>query len=190
MPDRTSLTHPLRIDTIDCSPFAPGTIGITFCPGKCGDSVHGADPWRRDLDLDLDAVQRWGAAMAFTLIEDHEFRMLKVERLGEGFRARGIEWHHLPVRDLDAPGEAFHALWQASGAAALNALREGGKVLVHCRGGLGRAGTVACVLLMELGCDGREALLRVRAARPGAVEMPAQERYLAKYRPRLPRPGN
>ena len=39
MKARTSISHPLRIDELACAPWAPGTIGITFCPGKCGDSI-------------------------------------------------------------------------------------------------------------------------------------------------------
>lgn len=184
MRPRTSHSDPLRIAQVSCRPNASGMIGITFCPGKCGDSVFGA-PWQRDLDLDLDAVKNWGACMALTLIEDHEFEMLHVRGLGEGLRKRGIEWHHLPIADLRTPDDVFHELWLSSGSAAVRVLRAGGKVLVHCRGGLGRAGMVACVLLMELGASSKEALQDVRRARPGTVETAAQERYLHSYTPRL-----
>lgn len=188
MTPRTSLSHPLQIGSVPCAPLAQGTIGITFCPGKWGDSVHGA-PWQRDLDIDLEAIRAWGANLALSLLVEDEFALLRVPRLGEGFGGRGIAWHHLPIRDLGSPDEAFHAAWPASGTAAISVLRAGGKVLVHCRGGLGRAGTVACMLLMELGANCPEALQKVRTARPGAVETPKQERYLATYRPRLLQTG-
>jgi hypothetical protein len=35
---RTSETHPIRIDAL---PVGNGQIGLTFCPGKRGDSVFG-----------------------------------------------------------------------------------------------------------------------------------------------------
>jgi ADP-ribosyl-[dinitrogen reductase] hydrolase len=54
-------------------------------------------------------------------------------------------------------------------------------VLVHCRGGLGRAGTVAGALLIKLGETPERALRKVRAARPRAGETLGQERYLAAY---------
>jgi hypothetical protein len=180
MTPRTSITDPLRIDELTSQPWTPGTVGITFCPGKCGDSIFGSS-WQRDLDVDLDAVKAWGADIALTLVEERELRFLQVPSLGAGFRKRGIEWHHLPIVDLNPPNEAFHRLWLSSGTAALRTLREGGKVLVHCRGGLGRAGTVAGALLIELGETPERALQKVRAARPGAVETPRQERYLAAY---------
>ena len=50
---RTSITHPLRIDDLS---LGNGRLGITFCPGKKGDSVFGA-AWDRDLDLDMDAIK-------------------------------------------------------------------------------------------------------------------------------------
>lgn len=163
MTARTSATDPLRIDEIVCQPWATGIVGITFCPGKSGDSVFGS-PWQRDLDLDLDAVAAWGAAVALTLVEEHELRLLQVPALGEGFRKRGIEWHHLPIVDLSTPDQAFHRLWRSSGDAALRTLREGKKVLVHCRGGRGRAGTVAAALLIELGETPQRALKGSRCA--------------------------
>ena len=57
-------------------------------------------------------------------------------------------------------------------------LRQGGAVVVHCRGGLGRAGMVAAMLLVMTGEDPRRAIERVRAVRPGAIETPAQEAYV------------
>lgn len=177
---RTSITYPLRIDELACAPWA-GTIGITFCPGKCGDSVFGT-PWQRDLDLDLGVIKTWGADAALTLVEAHELHSLQVPTLGDGFRRQQIEWHHLPIVDVSVPDEAFHRLWRVAGPAVLHTLRRGGKVLVHCRGGLGRAGTVAAALLIELGETPQEALRKVRAARPGAVETRGQERYVAGYK--------
>lgn len=83
--------------------------------------------------------------------------------------------------DTQAPDDRFSAIWRKSDRRALDCIRDGGKVLVHCRGGLGRAGTVASALLMELGLDTQAAIARVRRARPGAVETQVQEEYLARY---------
>lgn len=96
---RTSHTHPLRIDAL---PLANGQLGITFCPGKKCDSVYGA-AWDRDLDLDIDAIKSWGANAVLTLLKKHEFELLSVPNLGDAFKARGIEWFQLAIRDLDVP---------------------------------------------------------------------------------------
>lgn len=173
---RTSLSDPLRIAEVPAGE-AGGRVGITFCPGKCGDSLHGR-PWARDLALDLDAVARWGAQAVATLIEDHEFDLLGVRALGREVRSRGIEWHHLPIVDVSVPDARFEAAWREAGPALGRVLREGGRVLVHCRGGLGRAGMVAARLLVEQGAAPREAVAAVRAVRPGAIETRAQERHV------------
>jgi protein-tyrosine phosphatase len=59
-------------------------------------------------------------------------------------------------------------------------LRSGGNVLVHCRGGLGRAGMIAARLLVEEGVPPETAMTAVRAARPRAIETPAQERWVRR----------
>ncbi|MCJ7453727.1 MAG: ADP-ribosylglycohydrolase family protein, partial [Steroidobacteraceae bacterium] len=56
-------------------------------------------------------------------------------------------------------------------------------MLVHCRGGLGRAGSVAARLLVEFGADPGEAIRQVRAVRPRAIETRAQERWVEAQRP-------
>ncbi len=177
---RTSLTHPLRIDELPCLPHAPGVIGITFCPGKRGDSVHGA-PWDRNLSIDLDVIARWGAESVITLVESYELDLLGVPQLGDAVRSRAMAWHHLPIPDLQAPDADFARRAASPLRGALSALKDGHKVLVHCRGGLGRAGTIAASLLIELGEDPAIALQRVRQARTGAVETPVQEHYLRTY---------
>jgi ADP-ribosyl-[dinitrogen reductase] hydrolase len=178
MKSRTSLSHPLPIATLA---VGPGAIGVTFCPGKQGDSVFGA-PWARDLELDLDVIQAWGATAVLTLVEAHELISLNVPELGERIRERGLHWHHLPIVDVGVPGSEFEAAWPAAASHLRQQVAGGGRVLVHCRGGLGRAGTMAACLLVELGVVPEEAVLRVRAARPNAIETEAQKRYVLGYR--------
>jgi len=175
---RTSLTHPLRIGEVAAG-GAGGLIGITFCPGKCGSSTKGYR-WDRDLDTDLDVIAAWGAKALVTLIEEHEFSMLGVPDLGDRVRAKGIAWHHLPIVDVDIPDSRFEIGWKTAGPTLRKRLEDGGRVLVHCRGGLGRAGTVAARLLIELGAEGEDAVRRVRAARPGAIETRAQLDYVGR----------
>ena len=178
---RSSITHPLQIAEL----AAPngGSIGVTFCPGKCGPSLFG-HRWERDLDRDLEIIQGWGAKVVLTLVEASELEALKVAGLGEKVRGRGMRWLHLPIVDVSVPSEAFERQWHDEVPALLSTLAQGGKVLVHCKGGLGRAGMVAAILLIENGERPEVAIRKVRDVRPGAIETPAQERYVAGYRPR------
>jgi ADP-ribosyl-[dinitrogen reductase] hydrolase len=179
MKPRTSLTHPLQIAEVS-APGAKGVIGITFCPGKKqADAMTGA--WNRDLGPDLDAIRTWGAATVITLIEPHEFRELEVVELGAEVRARGMEWLHFPIRDFSTPDERFEAGWAEHRVSLVNELRSGSRLLVHCKGGLGRAGTVAAVMLIELGMTLSDAIRMVREARKGAIETPGQEQYVRNW---------
>ena len=182
---RTSITDPLRIDTL---PVGNGGLGITICPGKKGDSFYG-QTWARDLDLDMDAIKAWGATAVVTLIEDHEFETLSVRPLGETVKTRGIDWHHVPIRDLDVPSPAAMARWRALSPRLHQILERGGRVAVHCRGGLGRAGTIAALTLIERGRSASDAIQEVRAVRRGAVETGGQKRWLEGHAHHHGRPG-
>lgn len=175
---RTSLTHPISIAEVRAHPDH-GRIGITFCPGK-KDSNAMSGAWDRDLQLDLDAVAAWGAVVVITLIEDHEFDLLQVRGLEGEVRRRHMEWIHLPIVDVSVPGAGFEAAWADRAEGIRARLRDGFDVVVHCRGGLGRAGTIAARLLAELGMPAREAIAQVRQVRPGAIETLQQEAYVQR----------
>ncbi|ARE39946.1 hypothetical protein RGUI_1805 [Rhodovulum sp. P5] len=169
---RTSQSHPLQIAEVRASPDH-GRIGITFCPGK-HDALASTGAWARDLATDLEAIADWGAHLVLTLVEEDELDLLKVPNLGAEVEKLGMAWRHLPIRDYSVPTDAFEAAWQSTGRELRDLLRGGGNVVVHCRGGLGRAGMIAARLLAELGVEPAQAIRDVRAARPGAIETPAQ----------------
>lgn len=173
---RTSISHPLLIADVPVGDEL-GSIGITICPGK-KDPISPGGVWDRDLDLDLDVCQRWGASAVLCLIESHEFGLLKVEGLSEGVQNRGMKWYHLPIRDVWIPEQNFEDAWDSQGPEIRDLIRRKGKVLIHCRGGLGRSGTIAARLLIEFGFDREEAIVRVRESRPGAIETRQQEQYV------------
>jgi ADP-ribosyl-[dinitrogen reductase] hydrolase len=175
---KTSQSHPLQIATVPLKSGA-GAIGIAFCPGK-KQAFGMSGAWDRDLDIDLDAIRDWGASAVVTLVEDHELEALKVTRMGEAVRSRHMAWFHLPIRDVDIPGAAFEAAWAEAGAGLRARLRDGSRVFIHCKGGIGRAGTIAARLLIEMGEDPASAIVRVRQHRKGAIETDEQEAYVRR----------
>jgi protein-tyrosine phosphatase len=173
---KTSRSHPLRIDSV-CVPSG-GAIGMTICPGKiqvgglCGD-------WQRDLDTDLSSILLWGAKGLVTLMEKSELLLYRVADLPNRVPP-GIRYFHLPIVDQAIPDAAWEERWQAV-SPELHALLSGGeRLVIHCRGGLGRTGTVAARLLVECGMDTEEAIKAVRRSRPGAIENGAQEGYVRR----------
>jgi hypothetical protein len=178
---RTSETHPLEIAYVHASPDH-GRIGLTFCPGKHQpDAATGS--WHRDLDLDLDAIKNWGASLLLTLVEQNELEQLRVPGIGEAARIRNMQWLHLPIKDYHTPDSSFEKSWTSHGATIRNLLRNGSDVVVHCKGGLGRAGMIAARLLVELGMPPEKAINLVRAARKGAIETAGQEDFVRQTKP-------
>ncbi len=174
---RDSKTHPLRLDGLT---LGAGRLSLTFCPGKHQRATR-PDGWIRDLDLDLDAIRAAGADLVVSLVTEGEMRDLKVEALGAGLRRRGVEWLHLPFPDQTAPDAAWLARWDREAAPKLHrALDAGRHVLIHCKGGLERAPTVAALLLIERGDGVGEALARLKRVRPEADPLPAQRAVLTR----------
>ena len=179
MTAKTSISHPLQIAEV----HAPGggTIGVTFCPGK-HQRFAATGSWERDLKLDLAAVCGWGVGVFVTLITREELRELKVENMGEAAQSAGLAWLHLPILDATTPTLKWEDDWRNERATVHEELDRGGRVVVHCKGGLGRAGTVAALILAERGIDPADAIRAVRAARKGAIETSAQAAYVAAPR--------
>ena len=178
---RTSLTHPLQIAEVRAS-ATHGRIGITFCPGK-HDRAAATGAWARDLAIDLDAIAAWGARLVLTLVEPAELVALKVPNLGQEVERRGMSWRHLPIVDYSVPDAAFEEAWLVDGSEIRRFLRGGHDVVVHCKGGLGRAGMIAGRLLVELGMPPDDAIRMVRRARQGAIETPSQLEVIRRALP-------
>ena len=139
----------------------------------------------RDLAQDLDLIAAWGASAVVTLVEPAELLMLKVPHLGEAVHAKGMTWHHLPIADYSVPDEGFERIWQTQGRELRARLCHGENILLHCKGGLGRTGTVAACLLREAGIGAADAVAQVRLVRPKTIETTQQERYVQAYRRRF-----
>jgi ADP-ribosyl-[dinitrogen reductase] hydrolase len=157
---------------IEAAPAATGAILVLPAPTGSPD-VHARQ---------LAAV---GAAVLVSLVEPGEAARLGLDlgRLARACAAHGTAFRHAPIADLAVPGADFEAAWADLGPRLAGELRHGRRLAIHCRAGLGRSGTVAARLLIELGLDPEQAVARVRVARPGAIETPAQERHLRALRP-------
>jgi len=178
---RTSLTHPLRIAELPVGDQG-GAIGVTFAPGKYQEAAM-TGVWERDLDCDLAAIRAWGASYLITLMEPWEFDELRIPSLPERAKAHGLTWYGLPITDGAAPDIRLLEQWKEIGPALAATVLAGGRLVVHCKGGLGRAGTVASMLLIDTHAvaTADEAMSRVRAARPGAIETQVQEQFLREW---------
>lgn len=123
---------------------------------------------------DLEHIRGWAPAMVISLTTDLEMYKTRSQSIGSDLQAQGTRWAHLPIEDYGVPDIEFMDRWPDISAFACRALMGGGRVLVHCKGGCGRSGMVVLRLMIESGEAPDEALARLRAVRPCAVETDAQ----------------
>lgn len=165
------LIDPVTPDNCD------GVIGMTYCPGKKVSWALGGD-WDRDLDADLKAIRDWGASALVSLMETEEMAFYSVADLPAKAGRLGLVHYHLPIVDMDIPDDRFERQWQSAGEKLRTTLLSGESIVIHCLGGLGRTGTVAGRLLVELGADPETAIRRIREARSGTIQTIMQETYV------------
>ena len=124
---KTSQSHPLQINEVAVSGTG-GIIGLTFCPGKKHTGLF-AGAWNRDLRVDLQKIHAFGATALVTLMESHELEKVAVPLgiLKDQTRQLGLEWHHLPIKDVSTPDDRFEHAWGESGLRLRNILAAGGK---------------------------------------------------------------
>jgi protein-tyrosine phosphatase len=173
----TEETYALRVDWLPHSALAvPGRLGLTRAPGRWAEGRNVDSDVRLREDLDALATVH-GAKVLVTLLERAE--IAEVGDLGSEARRSGVRWVHFPIPDMWVPSDI--AATRRLVRQVLRALEGGEDVVVHCWGGLGRAGTIAACCLVSHGCEPRRAIAIVRSTRPGAVQSIEQELFVRGF---------
>jgi ADP-ribosyl-[dinitrogen reductase] hydrolase len=182
MNSKTSESYPLRIAEIILD--EQQKIGFSLCPGKTQDGAMSGN-WKRDLEMDLERIRSHGYDIVVSLIESEEFVELKVEAFHSGaVQKAGMEWIWVPILDQKTPTQANHAGLNE----VLAEVKSGKSVFVHCKGGLGRAGSVTAWLLTHFERSAPTAIAETRLARKGkgtAIENIRQESWVTDHAGRL-----
>jgi len=168
---RLARTGPLRIDWLPDSVTLKGHLGITFLPGR--------RDYGRSLVEDIKILQREKVDAVLCLISHDEFERYGVESLLISYREHHLDVKHSPIVDGRVPSSEQMKemiIWLT------DHLNAGKKVMVHCVGGLGRAGTVSACFLRAQGFDGERAISSVRAVRSlRAIETEMQEHFIKNF---------
>ncbi|KAG5653624.1 hypothetical protein H0H81_011850 [Sphagnurus paluster] len=139
-------------------PMPIGNLFLSSCPGKkvrLQGPVKGRSGVCRDLDTDLKRMKELGVGCIICCLDDGELEFLgapwcEYETLA---RDNSIDVLRIPTPEGLAP--LSPAALDAELTMIINTYTlRGIPVLVHCRGGVGRAGVIACSWLIRLGLCG------------------------------------
>ena len=146
-----------------------GGLIFTPCPGTKGVDVRAS----------VAQLEQAGAQAVISLTPDDEMKRLGVEVLPQACAEQGLSWLHLPVEDDAAPAAEFEQRWQEDRESVHRILDQGGAVAIHCKGGSGRTGLMAAIILMERGHGHETVVSMVQGLRPKSLRLRPHREYLA-----------
>ncbi|GJJ06169.1 hypothetical protein Clacol_000358 [Clathrus columnatus] len=137
---------------------ALGNILLSSCPGKkvrLTGPVKGRGAICRDLEQDLQRIKAIGVGCIVCCLDDDELEYLGASwtKYRTTAHALGLDILRIPMPEGFSPMSPAILDQQLSYAIDSYTLK-GIPILVHCRGGVGRAGLVACCWLLKLGLCG------------------------------------
>lgn len=199
---RTSITHPLNISWITpvedlvisnsklgkINEYCIGRLALSSCPGKKvrlnSGPVNGRAAISRDLDLDFKRLKSYNISAIVCCLNDAELSYLGApwKLYSEKAKCYGLEVFRLPIIEGSCPQSIIEV--DKLMDKMVTTAKEGKNMLCHCRGGIGRAGLIACCYLLKCGYTKKpsDAIKIVRAQRsPHAIETRKQEDFITNY---------
>lgn len=156
-----------RMRRLDLPASVPGNLFLSHMPGRYG-----------QLDLDLKSIEDSGVEVVICLVPRWE--MLEKspkyhDALDEG--NHGWSLREFPIKDMGVPEQERRPELIALVRETAARLMAGEKLLIHCAGGIGRAGTLAVAVQLALGVTLAEAYQITREA-GGRPESREQQDFL------------
>ncbi|KAI0268795.1 protein-tyrosine phosphatase-like protein [Gloeopeniophorella convolvens] len=137
---------------------ALGNLLLSSCPGKkvrLTGPVRGRGAICRDLKQDLQRIRGSGVGCIVCCLDDEELKFLGAPwpEYSQTARELGLDVLRIPIPEGLAPASVEQFDAHLTRLISVYTLA-GVPVLAHCRGGVGRAGLVACCWMLKLGLCG------------------------------------
>jgi len=164
-----------------------GNLALSSCPGKkvrLNGPVRGRAAINRDLDLDFGRLRSFGITTVICCLYDEELVFLGASwpKYSAMATMHQIEVVRIPMIEGSTPN-SLEDIDRVVDTITLRVSR-GENVLAHCRGGVGRAGLVACCWLIKQGyCLDAERSIRFARMRrsPKTIETIQQAEFVIQY---------
>ncbi len=126
-------------------------LGVSQCPGKKLDKGRDGKSYNRDIFLDIAMYAAMGISKILCLLNDSELRHLglQVKDYKAACEKQGVEFYQYPIIEMAPPDDLAAFKRDVVDVIIQHLIYGNGHVLVHCRGGVGRAGLLACCVLGE-----------------------------------------
>eukprot|EP00026_Physarum_polycephalum_P016909 Phypoly_transcript_17952.p1 GENE.Phypoly_transcript_17952~~Phypoly_transcript_17952.p1 ORF type:complete len:189 (+),score=25.30 Phypoly_transcript_17952:126-692(+) len=178
----TSQNSPFQLHSTPSSKHVTGTklSGRTMAPGK-KTPVQAGEKFNRDILTDLERLKsHFCANVIVTLNEEKEFTALQIPDILLRIQGLGMESVFYPIKDMHIPTEKMES-FVIFVDKLVSKIRDDKVVVIHCNAGKGRSGLVAACCLLRMGMGAQKAITTVRAARPGAIQTWAQEKFIRDF---------
>jgi len=147
-----------------------GALIFTPCPGTKGVNLRDS----------LAQLAQAGARAVITVMPDDEMAHNEVAELPDACRDLGLQWFHFPIQDDASPGQVFRQAWEKDRERVFGMLNRQAALAIHCKGGSGRTGLMAAIILLERGMPHDRVVAEVKSLRPRALSLAAHTDYLAQ----------
>lgn len=156
----------------------------TYWIAKIGRGELGTSPRPRGGDWLEDEVAAWrraGVTAVVSLLTPEETKELALDEEATLCAAAGIRFHSVPIPDRGLPASRDQI--EKVVDELLRDLNAGGRVVAHCRQGIGRASLLAASVLVASGEDPDRALELIESARGRPVpDTDEQAGWVRSYR--------
>jgi len=163
------------------------SFGICAAPGKNLAKGRDGRVHKRDIEVDVKYFKEsLNIDVIVCLLNKYELRTIGVDfdKYEKACNEHNIHLFAYPVVEMGVPIQSPQEFDENVIDFIVRNIKDKKKVVCHCRGGIGRAGTVAsCVLIKTELCKGpKHAITTVRSLRdPKCVESRKQEDYINSY---------
>ncbi|MBL4763907.1 MAG: dual specificity protein phosphatase family protein [Colwellia sp.] len=163
--------HPFKVLAVDTG----AQLILTPCPGSKAVA----------LDASIVELQQAGTDLLLTLMFDEEMERNHLSSLASLCEDNQIAWLQLPIIDDAAPNEVFEKLWLQHSQSILDVIHQGGTIAIHCKGGIGRTGLVAGLILLTYGWPADKIIKKIQEISPKSLSIDLQLDFFYRYQQHL-----
>ena len=155
-----------------------GKLGLCGCPGTLLDS----DKQIIGIENTLNIFKNHQIDIIVSLLETSELKLLGCDNLTKEIKLNNFAWFHFPITDFDIPTKNSLSELNLLLSELEKFLKKEKNIIIHCKAGLGRTGTIASLLLTKLGLSTKNAVHYIRKYRPGSIDTNEQKNFVLNWK--------